>query len=86
VGQVGQRLMQFLGMERHALANGERRGVMVDAEGKDHRVGRGRTKGGRIITSGPVRPFAAPGSCAAPWLFGPKSTLIGQKVDKSAPV
>jgi hypothetical protein len=29
--------MQFFGMERHSLANGERSGVMVDAEGKNHR-------------------------------------------------
>jgi hypothetical protein len=39
--QVGQRAMQFLGTKRHALANGERRRVMVDAECKNHRIGLG---------------------------------------------
>jgi hypothetical protein len=29
---------QFVGAKRHALADGERRGMVVDAEGKDHRV------------------------------------------------
>jgi hypothetical protein len=42
--------------------------------------------GGPIIASGPVRPCAAPGSHAAPWRFGPRSTLIGQKIDKTARV
>ena len=33
-GQVGQRPAQFLGMERHMLANRKRRRAVIDAESK----------------------------------------------------
>ena len=51
--QVGQRMRQFVGAKRHALANGEWGGMMVDAEGKDHRIGLGCTERAPIIAFAP---------------------------------
>ncbi len=50
--QIAQRMTQFVGAKRHPLADGERCGVMVYAEGKNHRIGLARTKWGPIIPSG----------------------------------
>ena len=69
VRQISQRAMQFFGIERHALANGERRRVMVDAEGKNHRIGLDRTKWGAIISPAPS-PFPRSGSEQKCLLFG----------------
>ena len=33
--QLGERILQLLGAERHALADGERRGFMVETEGEE---------------------------------------------------
>jgi len=49
--QVTQRMAQFVGAKRYPLADGERRGMMVDAEGKNHRIGLAHTKWALIITS-----------------------------------
>ena len=57
--QVGQRVRKFVGAKRHALANGEWGGAVVDAEGKDHRIGLGCTERAPIIAFAPSQPRQA---------------------------
>ena len=62
--QIRQRMLQFVGTKGDALADGERCGVVVDAEGKNHGAMRNLAKNGanysiRVVLPRPAIP--APG-------------------------
>jgi hypothetical protein len=48
VRQIGQGMTELIDAESDALANSQRRGVVVDAKGKDHGCGQNAKFGGRL--------------------------------------